>query len=268
MFVLIVSLISLVLGLCIAPHLMRFTRSLSFFEGFVSIFIGGLVLFHIFPHSFSDVGYWALPLLFLGAFIPEFIEKKQGTGVLTLIFLGLGFSIHAFLDGLGLQLHDALLVENASVEHQHTHEHEESSLVWAILAHRIPVGLFLGFAAIQKPKLAYFFCFLICLATVSGFYLGREIPFMGGLQAIIGGTLLHVIIGHRIVDPHIEQNMSIRSMGAITAGLFLFLSSDGHMDTAFLEAWSFASFCLLLYLTVQIPKHECIYCKPQDMPAS
>ena len=264
MFTLFVSLFSLFLGLWIAPKLMHYTKSLSLFEGFLSVFIGGLVLFHIFPHSFSDVGYWALPLFVFGALIPLFLERTQRSSVLSLIFLGVGFSIHAFMDGLGLQLHEALPLDG-HLGHAHEHEHEQTTLVWAILAHRIPVGIFLGCTAITKPKLSFSFAILISLATVSGFLLGGTIPYIGAVQAVIGGALLHVIAGHRIVDPHIEQKTSIRILGALTAGLFLFFMSDGHMESTFLEVWSFVSLCFLSYLSIQIPNHACNSCEQKEI---
>ena len=267
MFALFISLFSLLLGLFIAPKLLRYTRSLSFFEGFVSIFIGGLVLFHIFPHSFADVGYWALPLFVLGALIPILLEKTQGSSVLTLIFLGIGFSIHAFMDGIGLQLHDTLSLDAHVGHSHHENEHEQSTLVWAILAHRVPVGLFLGFSAIQKPKLSFSFAGLISIATVAGFLLGSTIPYVGAVQAVIGGALLHVIAGHRIVDPHIEQKTSIRIVGALTAGVFLFVMSDSHLESTFLEVWFFVSLFVLTYLSFQIPKHECAACEQQEFIA-
>ena len=183
------------------------------------------------------------------------------------MFLGVGFSIHAFMDGMGLQLHDALPIESHA-GHEHNHEHEQTTLVWAILAHRIPVGLFLGFAAIQKPRLSLSFAGLISVATVAGFLMGSTIPYIGAVQAVIGGALLHVIAGHRIVDPHIEQKTSIRILGALAAGVFLFVMSDSHMESIFLEVWFFASLFVLTYLSIQIPKHECASCRPQELPVS
>ena len=263
MFVLFISLFSLIVGVLIAPKIIRYAKSVSFFEGFISVFIGGLVLFHIFPHSFTDVGYWALPFFVLGAFIPFFLEQSEGSGVLTLIFLGAGFSIHAFMDGLGLQLHDALVIHDV-----HEHEHEQTTLVWAILAHRVPVGLFLGCAAIQRPKLSYSVVFLIAMATVAGFFLGSTIPYIGTIQAVIAGALLHVIAGHRVLDPHIPQDGILRVIGALSAGSLLFFVSDSHMESLFLECWFFASLFVLTYFSLQAPKHECELCTPAELPST
>lgn len=255
MFVLFISLFSLLIGLVLAPKLIQFPLYLSFFDGFVCIFIGGLVLFHIFPHSYTDVGFWSVPLFVFGLVAPFSLEKKHVNNVLALFFLGFGFSLHAFMDGVGLQLHEALSIPEGNANHLQNHEHEQTTLVTAILAHRIPVGLFLGFSAIQKPRLSYSFGILICLTTIAGFSVGREIPYIGGVQAFIGGALLHVIVGHQVLLPY-NKVAILQVIGALSSGVLLFVMSDGHMDSLFLEIWFFVSLIVLSYLTLKMTKNK------------
>ena len=268
MFLLFISLLSLFFGLFLAPKLLGISNALSFFDGFVSIFVGDLVLFHIFPHSFSDIGMWALPLFFLGVVIPIYLEKRERQGLFSLVLLGVGFSIHAFLDGVGLYMDNVVShMDTSHVGHHHDQEHASSTVVWAVLAHRIPVGLYLGFASLRSPKIAYFLAVLISLATVFGFFIGSSIPWVGAIQALIGGALLHVISGHRLVNPHMPENWPVRIAGVLTAGIVLFVMSDLHLESLFLEMWSLASLLFLAFMAVQLPKHECISCDEAEIPS-
>jgi hypothetical protein len=190
-----------------------------------------------------------------------------------LILVGLGFSLHAFLDGVGLQQEvlDGVssIVGDVSLEGNHNHDgapQANSAIVLAVLAHRIPIGLFLGFAAIRKRSLAYTFAFIISMSTIGGYFLGAVIPASGAIQALLGGALLHVITGHSFIETLSEKAWSVRVIGAIGGGVLLLLMNDTHAHSSlFLEIWSLGSLLLLVVMALQLPRHHCIACEDPEI---
>ena len=263
MFLLLISLAALFLGILSASMIVRYGRFLAFLDGFLSIFVGALVLFHIFPHSFSEVGYWAVPLFLLGCIIPVFLESFGTKTNFAIVLIALAFSIHGFLDGVGLQL-GASLLEESHKGHTHGDGHNTHALSLAVIAHRIPMGLFLGFAAMRMKSFAYILAAIIALATFAGFAWGAKLPAMEGLQALLGGGLMHVITGHSFLENVHPKEWTNRIVGAVFAGCVMMCIAEVHAESLFLDIWNIASLLFLVLMTFQVPQHECITCEEPE----
>lgn len=264
MFLLFISFVALFVGLQSASMVMRYGRALAFLDGFLSIFVGGLVLFHIFPHSFLEMGYWAIPLFVLGCVTPIFLESFGNKKNFALILIGLAFSIHGFLDGVGLKL-DSTIFEDIIHGHSHTSEHNSHAISLAVIAHRIPMGLFLGFAAMRKRSLAYVLALIIVIATIIGFYWGAQLPAVNAMQALLGGALMHVITGHSFLENMNPKEWTTRIIGALLAGGILLFIAEEHSESLFLDVWNIASVLFLSIMAFQIPQHDCIACEEPEI---
>ena len=141
-------------------------------------------------------------------------------------------------------------------------------LPWAVVLHRLPVGLMVWFLIrpVYGLRLALATLLLIGVATVSGFFMGEFAvgsltnDSRGLFQALVAGTLLHVVV-HRSY-PIEEEGASTAArrrqagVGAV-GGLVLtaFMVSD-HLDPAIVDsarafmrlAWESAPALLLAYL--------------------
>lgn len=194
---LVLSLIALLVG----PILFYFANFNDAFlqglDGFVLVAICGLVLLHILPHTVEDVGWIALPVIFAGLLIPTFVERMKGrfaapTHTFTLVLALLGIILHAFTDGMAL---------TGTPTH---HGFNGGALPAAIILHRIPDGLTLWW--LVRPLYGRWSAartlILMAAATTVGFFFG-QVAFsrisergLGFFEAIVGGSLLHVIFHH------------------------------------------------------------------------
>lgn len=197
---LLTSLLALLLGPVIATAFRRSDRVLAGLDGFVIAAIVGLVSLHILPHAVGAGGLGVMAAAVVGLLLPSVVERRlhgrgarsAGRGVIALIALGL--AIHAVLDGAALALPD---------EH-----HDDSGVLLAagVILHRIPVGIAIWGAA--RPHWgslgAALFVAFVAAATAVGFGVGEEVlgafsgPFLGAFEALVAGTLLHVVVGHRL----------------------------------------------------------------------
>lgn len=194
---LVLSLVALLIG----PILFYFANFndgfLQGLDGFVLVAICGLVLLHILPHTVEDVGWIALPVIFAGLLIPTFVERIKErfaapTHTFTLILALLGIILHAFTDGMAL---------TGAPTH---HGFNGSVLPAAIILHRVPDGLTLWW--LVRPLYGRWSAMrtlvLMAVATTIGFFFG-QVAFaqvsergLGFFEAIVGGSLLHVIFHH------------------------------------------------------------------------
>jgi uncharacterized membrane protein YraQ (UPF0718 family) len=194
---LLLSLLALGLGPCIAVLAGRTSRAAEFFDGLVLVALCGLVLLHILPHTVAVAGWVALAAAAVGFAFPFAVERVgHRSGVAThrvLVPLVMAsFGVHAFVDG-------AALVEHDAEAHQHL-------LALAIVLHRLPDGLAIW--SVVRPsrggKVAAIVLGVLALFTVFGFAAGASVlegtsgVWIALLQAFVAGSVLHVIL-HR---PH------------------------------------------------------------------
>ncbi|MCU0658802.1 MAG: permease [Polyangiaceae bacterium] len=202
------------LALGVGPALIALARRqrwvLGVVDGFVVVTIGGIVLLHILPHAYLVGGWALLGVAALGLLGPAVLERVVGPRLpvatrwmLPLALLGL--SLHAFIDG-------AVLVEAAEGHsHGHGHDHgpqEHGAGGWVaigVILHRIPEGIASWWVFRQRHGVRGAALALLGIggATALGFALGERLEghltVLHGLQALVAGSLLHVIF-HRSHD--------------------------------------------------------------------
>lgn len=159
----------------------------------------GMVLF---ADILPDTGLIGIALVATGFVLPYLLEHgfhrfARQAHLLTLIVGLVGLMLHAMIDGAGL-----VPAEHGAGEHA-------SWLAWAIVVHRVPVGMMtwwlLGPQFGWKPALAALFG--MALFTLLGYTLAGEVLTLdhhqlGLLEAVVTGSLLHVILNKRHADKH------------------------------------------------------------------
>lgn len=198
-------------------------------DGFVLVMVGALVLFHVLPHALEETGPWALGAAGLGLLLPLGLEslpsRKTNKGPSwTLLLAVLGLSLHALLDGAALS----------------TAHGPGDTLAFAVLVHRIPVGLFLWWSVGARihRRAAVLSLLLLGAATVVGFTFGAvfaqwgEPWALGLLEALVGGSLLHVLADHGLQNPglpEVKPTPIPETLGALLACALLVLLPFSHV---------------------------------------
>lgn len=191
------SLVALMIGPFVAMVGGRSQALAQAIDAFVVVTIVGLVLAHIFPHSFAAVGPVAVPPAALGLIAPALVHRwlhgrgrRETISALGLALLAL--SVHALMDGVAL----------AGGGHGDAHG---NMITVAVVLHRLPVGIAIWWVArpAMGPIAAWSALAMVCVATVVGFVLGEGAILdasawgLGIFQALMAGFLLHVVSHHR-----------------------------------------------------------------------
>ncbi|SQD79534.1 permease [Moritella yayanosii] len=188
---LFLSIATLFLG----PYLCKFVGSKSdrfaFFDSFIFVSIGGLVLFHILPELLETGGIAVLGLMLVGLFGPGMVEKvfhkvAKQTHSITLILGVFGLVLHALTDG------GALAIEEDQTAYL---------LAIGVVLHRFPVGLTVWWLLRPHYGRALPLAVLTAMsvATVAGTWLGGELiahdsgNWLIWFQALVMGSILHVV---------------------------------------------------------------------------
>jgi len=232
---LLASLAALVVG----PIVFERTRgrwTLAGLDAFALVAVGGLVSAHILPQCFALGGWWAAPVLLLGLLGPgllcgsRLLAGRMGSRI-TLPLALAGIALHALLDGVALRAgsSDAL-----------------DALALAVVLHRVSDGL--GIWWLARPaygkRVAGLLLGTLAVFSVVGFLF--EQPIVDGashawfalLQALIAGSLLHVILLHPPSAPRASEGSPSRTALASGLGglsglalvltLEAFVGGDGH----------------------------------------
>ncbi|MHC5064007.1 MAG: ZIP family metal transporter [Planctomycetota bacterium] len=130
---LLLSILALALGPVFVALAKRLRSTATALDAFVLVAVGGLVLLHILPESILQGGWPALACGLVGFFAPVLTDRlfrpgQRGVLGVVLVLALTGLAAHSVLDGIGLTVEDAA-----------GHEHE--LLAWAIILHRLPVGI-------------------------------------------------------------------------------------------------------------------------------
>jgi uncharacterized membrane protein YraQ (UPF0718 family) len=227
---LIASLAALVVG----PLVFERTRgpwALAALDAFALVAVGGLVSVHILPQCFEQSGWLAAPALALGLFGPgllcgsRLLSGRTGSRI-TLPLALLGIALHALLDGVALGGSGETL----------------DALALAIVLHRVSDGLgiwWLARPAYGKPT-AMALLGTLALFSVVGFVLRPEIvagtsqPWFWLLQALIAGSLLHVILRHPPSAPRASagpgRGTALASGAGGLLGLALVLALESFVE--------------------------------------
>jgi uncharacterized membrane protein YraQ (UPF0718 family) len=229
----------------LAPLLYSVARKkrilLSALDGFLFVAIGGLVLLDVVPALVQNAGWWILLFVLIGFLGPTLIEKvfrsfAKSTHRVA-IFLGLiSLCIHAMADG-------AALVEGTS------YFGSTGALAWAIVLHRVPVGLTIWWLLRPSfgPVISSSVLGLLAVSTFGGFAFGgywvanASGQLLSFFQALVAGSLLHVVVHRTEIDKAGDETaVSVRkarlfaAVGS-TVAAYLLLS---QIDLGFLEETS------------------------------
>jgi hypothetical protein len=168
-------------------------------DGAVVVSVGALVVLHILPETVERGGFVALVPMVIGLLGPSLIERaldglerQAHTAVLVLVLIGLG--VHATMDGVALVLpHDS---EGGVLS---------DSLQLAVVLHRVPVSLLIWW--LLRPAYGTLVASvalsiegmgtIIGYVAAHGLVLHMQSPVITVLQALVAGSLLHVVVDRR-----------------------------------------------------------------------
>lgn len=229
---------ALILGPFVAQALRNNRPVNQALDGFVLVSITGLAMLHLLPEAILSIQWGALVMLAVGALLPSFIEHrfhemehKAHVGVILVVLVGI--LIHTLLDGMALS--------EMSMEHG-----AGEALAIAVVLHRLPVGILVWWSARSAygKRGGIFTLTIMAIFTLVGYWLGGvQVAFIGSpvvsyLQALITGSLLHVILHkpyyQEVFEEHgVERNtwQVWSGMGALLGLLLLVLmpaDSHGH----------------------------------------
>jgi uncharacterized protein len=204
---LVLAIGALILGPVLAKLFEKQPGINRFLDGFILVSIGGIAVIHLLPEAVVEIGGMAFLMVIIGALLPYFAERvfhsyERAThgGVLVLAFSGI--LVHTLLDGIA--------VSQASLDHG-----SGEVLAYAVILHRLPVGLLIWWALkpLSSIKVIVSVLALMSLATAAGFGLGAaEFPgvhstYITYFQALVTGSLLHVLF-HRHIHGTDEEEKS------------------------------------------------------------
>lgn len=226
---LIISLLAVVAGPLLYQVADRARPTLIALDGFVLVAVTGMVIVHIIPHAVVAAGPLVLLPALFGFMAPGMVEHsltraaRQAHSIALMLAFG-GLMVHAFFDGVALSAPG---------------ERGVSVLAVAVAIHRLPIAITTW--ALLRPAYGRTIAMAIlagdAIATTLGYAvestagLGSEPTWVHYFEALVGGSLLHVLI-HR---PTASRPSGAREQayagvaGLLAVGLVAALSS-GHFD--------------------------------------
>ncbi len=200
-------------------------------DGFVLVTVGALSLLFLLPHAYAGLGLWAFAVALLGLLLPtlgERVLRSSHAGasglVLTLALLGLLF--HCAVDGAALAV-----VAGAPPHAYGDGPFGQLEVTLAIVAHRLPVGLFVWSVMAPVTGAGWALAGLAGLmaATTLGFGLSPELMAVAGqgapavVEALLAGGLLHVVVDHGPQCDDAQAHKTWAGAGALLAAGLLWL---------------------------------------------
>ena len=185
----------------------KYTKAHKFLEACILAIIVGIVVGHILPESIRVVGWQAILVALIGMIVPSSIERmwhKLADSVHWVpLLLGVtGLALHAAMDG-------AAMVDMG--DHHDLSEHQHPIIAWAVVLHRLPVGMLIWWALFPKHGWAFpaGIFFFLSLFTVGGYTMGAVLldleshNTIAWFQALVAGSLLHIAL-----DQHDDHDHS------------------------------------------------------------
>ncbi len=245
-----ISLIQVILAPVIAGLARRSGVLFAGTDSFVATTIGALTLVHILPHAYGVLGPMAWVAALVGGLVPigmhMAFHRLEHRAMPTLLWLVLGaLALHAMLDGAALAA-SSDAAGHAATESAHSDGHEHgangSLLGAAVVLHRFPMVLGIWWFAL--PRLgrwaASSLLAAIGIGTVVGYgavglsWAALDSRPLALIQAVVGGMLFHVLIGHE--GPEHDRTAIGKRRGAIVAGaltgigLMIVMASLGTLE--------------------------------------
>jgi uncharacterized protein len=186
---LFLSIAALLLGPLIYAAARKNRLARRVLDTLIIIAIAAIIAIHIVPAAMQHGGTMAVVLLALGLVFPMLLERlfREATDAAHLVIVAIaaiGLLVHAIVDGV------ALLPKSGT------------GLAYAIVLHRLPVGMALWWAI--RPTfgkgIAISAFVLVSLATTAGYFVAEsivelaEVRTLAMLQAFVAGSLMHVVV--------------------------------------------------------------------------
>ncbi|HLU65184.1 MAG TPA: permease [Kofleriaceae bacterium] len=197
LILLITSVLALALGPLMFAMADRARATLAALDGFVMVAVAGLALVHIIPHAAATAGIGALAVAIVGFIGPGLIEHRleraaRQTHTAALVLALAGLTVHEFFDGVGLAT--AFYDEESGI----------SILAIAVVLHRLPIAVTVWWLVrpLRGPAAAWGVLVALAGATLAGYASVDAVAgvvdarWLGMLEALIAGSLLHVVV-HR-----------------------------------------------------------------------
>lgn len=185
---LLIGTIALLLGPVLYSVGQKYVLAKKILNLLIILTIAWLIGAHIIPEAIRHGGRLAIVVIFLGIAFPMILERlfRKATDTAHLVVVaiaGVGLLVHAVIDGI------AMLPESGE------------GLAYAVILHRIPVGMALWWAVRPSYGLAVtaIVFALVATMTAAGYFVGETILEMAEtknialLQAFVAGSLLHVM---------------------------------------------------------------------------
>ena len=206
----------------LAARMLRARRgALVCLDGFVLVGLLVLLGFEVLPEALAEAGGYAAVAVAAGFVLPALAERRLTRFKLSpmLVLALAGLAVHGLLDGAALEAAD---------HHHHGHGHNEVMLAFAVVLHRLPMGLFVWWTvAPYSRRGAWLVLGIEAGATAVGFIgagpLLEVLPQTGlaVFQALVAGSLVHVIVEHGPVIPDGPKERMLAGVGATIAGVIL-----------------------------------------------
>lgn len=187
--------------------------------GFAGV-LSALVTLHIVPDASEVIGGWAWVLAAAGLVAPALTQVPAAAGL-----VGFGLAVHAVVDGAALAVPtlDALP--------------DRAALALAVVVHRLPVGLLMWTLAGGRWRGALGLGGITALTAVGCGLASRVAWFessepLAAFQAVVGGSLVHVLLERSPLSPHPGGPPTAPWVGTVGfaagAALTLALPEHGH----------------------------------------
>lgn len=201
MIALVAALATLIVGPLIVQWAARDQRMRETLDGFIFVSIAGLIALDILPHLLEGLGWWAWLLVAAGLWGPSWLEHRfravaHSTHLAVVVFSAIGLAVHTMADGAVL-----------SDEHK-------PGFILAVILHRIPVAMTVWW--LLRPawglRGAVSILLMMGIGTVLGFEIGTyglgEGPVMLVLEALVAGSILHVVFNRLHLNPELDLRPS------------------------------------------------------------
>ena len=189
MFPLVSALLAPLAGVLIYVTLHHRARTVRLLDTAVIVALPLLVAVQVLSHAWAERSLVPVVVVALGAGLLAVVERLSHTltrhkGDVTILFVVLGLSLHALLEG-------SALTAGAS-----------PAFVLAVVVHRVAVGLLIWWLMAPRSgaRAAALGVAAILAATAAGYVVGTgvvaDVPFVDShlLEAFVAGTLLHVVL--------------------------------------------------------------------------
>ena len=237
------AIASLGVGPLLAWRLERREPLRAALDGFVLVMTAGLSLLFLLPHAYLETGLWAFPVALVGFLLPGVAERslhpsQPEASRLVLSLAVAGLLLHCAIDGAALATTASGSMASAS--------EGQLQVTLAIVAHRLPVGLFVWsvVSPVAGRRSASAGLLGLMAATAAGFLLGPKVLSAAGgdlavagvVEALLAGGLLHVVVEHRPQPSEASAHNTWSGAGALAAlALFALLPLAPHPALA--QSW-------------------------------